>query len=91
MSLLEYNLFDADVQPPKLVPDYKSTVLRAPQQPLVLLKQSLSELTGPVFGDFELGEFDHDLTKNAIKNAEPACSAYTYRNLAGQFGRAICA
>jgi protocatechuate 3,4-dioxygenase, beta subunit len=71
MSLLEYNLFDADVQPSKLVPDYKSTVLRAPQQPLVLLKQSLSELTGPVFGDFELGEFDHDLTKNAIKNAEP--------------------
>jgi protocatechuate 3,4-dioxygenase, beta subunit len=71
MRLLEYNLFDADVQPPKLVHDYKSTVLRAPQKPLILLKQSLAELSGPVFGDFELGEFDHDLTKNAIKNAEP--------------------
>ncbi len=62
MSQLIYNTFDYEVQPPRLAPDYKSTVLRAPSKPLVVVKQSLSELTGPVFGDFNLGEFDHDLT-----------------------------
>lgn len=71
MSILVYNNFDLDVQPPKLFPDYKSTILRAPTKPLVVLKQSLAELTGPVFGDFELGELDHDLTRNSIKNAAP--------------------
>ena len=71
MTHLIYNQFDYEVHPPRLSPDYKSTVLRAPSQPLVVLKQSLSELTGPLFGDFKLGEFDHDLTKNSIKNGEP--------------------
>ena len=71
MTHLIYNQFDYEVHPPRLSPEYKSTVLRAPSQPLVVLKQSLSELTGPLFGDFKLGEFDNDLTKNAIKNGEP--------------------
>lgn len=63
--------FDMSVQPPYLAPDYKSTPLRAPQKELILLKKSLSDLTSPVFHDFELGALDHDLTKNAIKNGEP--------------------
>lgn len=71
MSTIIYNHFDPEVQPTRLYPDYTSTVLRAPLEPLVLLKQSLSELTGPVFGDFNLGEFDNDLTKNAMRNGEP--------------------
>ena len=71
MSELIYNKFDMDVHPPRLSVDYKSTVLRAPSKPLVLLKQSLTELSGPVFGDIELGEFDADLTKNARVNGEP--------------------
>jgi protocatechuate 3,4-dioxygenase beta subunit len=71
MSNLIYNLFDEEVQPPRLYPAYKSTVLRAPTKPLVLLKQRFSELTGPVFGDFELGSLDHDLTRNARVNGEP--------------------
>lgn len=71
MSSIIYNLFDREVQPPYLSPQYKSTVLRAPSKPLVVLKQSLSELSGPLFGDFKLGTFDNDLTKNAIKNGEP--------------------
>lgn len=71
MTPLLYNTFDYEVQPERLFPDYKSTILRAPTKPLILLKQSLSERTGPVFGDFNLGEFDYDLTKNAIINGEP--------------------
>jgi protocatechuate 3,4-dioxygenase beta subunit len=54
-----------------LAPDYKSTRLRAPKKELVLVKKSLSDLTSPVFNDFELGPLDNDLTKNAIKNGEP--------------------
>jgi protocatechuate 3,4-dioxygenase, beta subunit len=71
MNAIEYYLFDSAVQPAKLVPDYKSTILRAPSKPLFVLKQTLAELSGPIFGDFELGEFDHDLTKNSIKSGEP--------------------
>ena len=66
-----YNPLDSSVHPPKLYPDYKSTILRAPAKPLVLLRQSLAELSGPIFEDLQLGSLDHDLTKNARKNGEP--------------------
>ena len=36
--------------------------MRAPSKPLLLLPPTLSELTGPVFGDETVGEHDHDLT-----------------------------
>src|SRR5256885_12316725 len=51
--------------PPYLRTGYKRTVLRAPSQPLVVPKlgPDAIELTGPVFGDQELGLLDHDLTK----------------------------
>jgi protocatechuate 3,4-dioxygenase beta subunit len=54
---------DADGQPPYLFPDYGATRLRAPTKPLLLLPHTLSELTGPVFGDDAAGELDHDLTR----------------------------
>jgi protocatechuate 3,4-dioxygenase beta subunit len=50
-------------QPPYLFPDYRATRLRAPSKPLLLLPHTLSELTGPVFGDGTVGELDHDLTR----------------------------
>ena len=49
--------------PPLLYPDYVGTRLRAPKSPLVLLPSSLSELTGPVYGDGALAETDADLTR----------------------------
>lgn len=49
--------------PPHLYPPYRSTVLRAPTRPLVLLPNRLSERTGPVFGDGQIGPLDHDLTR----------------------------
>ena len=49
--------------PPSLSPDYKSTVLRAPSRPLVLIPQTLSELTGPVYGHSDVLAGESDLTK----------------------------
>jgi len=65
------NKRDWEVQPPYLYPEYKSTVWRAPTKPLVPIKHTLSELTGPVFGQQLIQPFDHDLTLNARKNGEP--------------------
>ncbi|MEN9909660.1 MAG: protocatechuate 3,4-dioxygenase subunit beta [Bacteroidota bacterium] len=62
---------DIEVHPPKLYTEYTSTILRAPSKPMILLKKSLTERTGPLFQDFNLGALDHDLTKNSIKNGEP--------------------
>src|SRR5215207_353335 len=49
--------------PPYLHPDYVSTRKRAPRRPLVPLPQTLSEVTGPVYGHERVGELDHDLTR----------------------------
>jgi protocatechuate 3,4-dioxygenase beta subunit len=62
---------DWRTQPPLIFPDYKSTVLRGPTKPLIPLKQTLSELTGPVYGHDSVGPLDADLTMNARKNGEP--------------------
>ncbi|GAB3568137.1 protocatechuate 3,4-dioxygenase subunit beta [Amycolatopsis endophytica] len=44
-------------------PGYRSTQLRHPKQPLVLLPQMLTEVTGPLLGPGRLGELDNDLTR----------------------------
>lgn len=62
---------DWDSQPPYVHPEYKSTVLRGPTKPLVPIPQSLSELTGPVYGHEAVGDLDSDLTRNARVNGEP--------------------
>ena len=56
MSTILFSM-DESVHPPKLYPDYKSTVLRAPSHPMIVLPQGLSEMSGPVFGDYQLGEY----------------------------------
>ncbi len=62
---------DWDSHPPMISPEYKSTLLRAPKKPLIPIKQSLSELTGPAYGHEALDPLDNDLTKNARKSGEP--------------------
>jgi protocatechuate 3,4-dioxygenase beta subunit len=52
----------AGVHPPLLSPGYRSTVTRAPSQPLVLLPHNLTEVTGPLLGEGRVGPDDHDLT-----------------------------
>lgn len=56
-------LRDDEVHPPLDSPGYLSTRLRAPVFPLVPLPQALTEITGPLLGDDEVGEADHDLTR----------------------------
>ncbi|PYM77269.1 MAG: protocatechuate 3,4-dioxygenase subunit beta [Candidatus Rokuibacteriota bacterium] len=51
-----------DVHPPYLYPDYKSTRLRAPAQPLVRVAPSPLETAGPVFPKRFVGESEADLT-----------------------------
>ena len=62
-SLLESVRDGQGPHPPYLYPDYRSTQLRGPKRPLLLLPHTLSELTGPVFGHDSVGELDHDLTR----------------------------
>jgi protocatechuate 3,4-dioxygenase beta subunit len=53
---------EADVHPPYLYPDYKATRLRAPEKPLVILPESLSQVTAPAYGHGRVRPLDHDLT-----------------------------
>jgi protocatechuate 3,4-dioxygenase beta subunit len=71
MTTPPFRARDWSIHPPLVHPPYKSTVLRAPQKPLVPLQHSLAELTGPVYGHDNLGPLDHDLTRNARKTGEP--------------------
>jgi protocatechuate 3,4-dioxygenase, beta subunit len=49
--------------PPYLYPAYRSTQLRSPKRPLVIIPQTLSELSGPVFGHEACKPGDDDLTR----------------------------
>ncbi len=51
------------VDPPLDWPGYRSTELRAPKQPLVVLPATLTEITGPLLGEGRIGPLDHDLTR----------------------------
>lgn len=62
---------DRSIHPPYLHPHYVSTIKRSPQKPLVILPQTLSELTGPVYGHDDIRPLDNDLTQNAIVNGNP--------------------
>lgn len=50
-------------QPDYLHAPYRSSILRSPRQPLIVVPQTLSELSGPVFGHGAIARFDNDLTK----------------------------
>src|SRR5215210_7847663 len=49
--------------PPLDYPDYRSTALRHPRQPLVRLAPTETEVTGPQLGELRPGPLDHDLTR----------------------------
>ncbi|HEY7433205.1 MAG TPA: protocatechuate 3,4-dioxygenase subunit beta [Streptosporangiaceae bacterium] len=52
----------AGVHPPLDFPAYRATALRHPSQPLVLLPQGLTEITGPLLGAERAAPTDADLT-----------------------------
>jgi protocatechuate 3,4-dioxygenase beta subunit len=48
--------------PAYLSPEYKSTVQRSPRKPLIAIPQTLSEITGPVYGHSDVKAQEADLT-----------------------------
>ncbi|TKT80202.1 protocatechuate 3,4-dioxygenase subunit beta [Aquamicrobium sp. LC103] len=63
---------DREWHPAAFTPGYKTSVLRSPQKALLSLDNTLSEITGPVFGHNILGELDADLIHNFAKPGESA-------------------
>ena len=63
LDRLPFQVPQPGTHPPSDTPDYRSTALRHPKQPLVIVPQTLSELTGPAFGSGDVGPLDHDLTR----------------------------
>ncbi|KAE8762624.1 protocatechuate 3,4-dioxygenase subunit beta [Georgenia thermotolerans] len=59
------------VHPPLDSPEYRSTALRHPTQPLVLLPQRLTELTAPVFAGVTVHAGENDLTRAHGGPGEP--------------------
>jgi protocatechuate 3,4-dioxygenase, beta subunit len=57
-----YDREGADAHPPLDFAPYKSTALRHPNQPLMYLPQSVTEVTGPRLGDERVLAGDDDLT-----------------------------
>jgi len=63
---------DLNWQPKAFVPEYKTSILRSPKRALISMPNTISEITGPVFGHNILGELDNDLIHNFAKNGESA-------------------
>lgn len=57
--------------PPALTPDYKTSVARSPRLPLLSLRGSLSETTGPAFGHADIDPLDNDLLRNFATTGDP--------------------
>jgi len=53
----------AGTHPPNDSPGYRSTALRHPKEPLVIIPQTLTELTGPAYPYGRIGTSDSDLTR----------------------------
>ena len=49
--------------PPNDTPGYRSTALRHPKEPLIVIPHTLSELTGPVYPYGKIEASDNDLTR----------------------------
>jgi len=63
--------------PPALTPGYKTSVLRSPRHAPIAFGETLSEITGPVFGHDILGPLDNDLIHNFAKAGESAIGPRT--------------
>lgn len=71
MTPAEYYQRNRSRHPAALTPGYKTSVARSPRFAPISLEQSVSELTGPVFGHADLGPHDHDLILNYAKTGDP--------------------
>lgn len=53
-----------EVHPVAYDPGYKTSVTRSPRFALVSIEQTLSDVTGPIFGEDAIGALDNDLINN---------------------------
>ena len=60
---MKYPRPSAGTHPPNDSPGYRSTILRHPKEPLVVIPHTLSELTGPVYPYGRMEASDSDLTR----------------------------
>ena len=58
------------LHPPAFTPDYKTSVARSPRYSLISLQNSVSEITGPRFGQNDIDAGDNDLLTNYAKAGE---------------------
>ncbi|GGX42055.1 protocatechuate 3,4-dioxygenase subunit beta [Tateyamaria omphalii] len=63
---------DRSWHPAAHFPDYKSSIYRSPQKPLIKAPPSQNEDSGPVFGHDMLGPLDNDLIRNFAAPGELA-------------------
>jgi len=82
---------DREWQPPAFTPWYKTSILRSPQKALISLDNTISEITGPVFGHNMLGALDDDLIHNFAKPGESAIGERTivYGRVLDERGRGV--
>jgi protocatechuate 3,4-dioxygenase, beta subunit len=71
VSPVEFFQRDRSLHPPAYAPGYKTSVTRSPTKALLSLQNSLSEVTGPVFGQNDIGLLDNDLIRNYAKTGDP--------------------
>jgi protocatechuate 3,4-dioxygenase, beta subunit len=70
MNIRPYKPRDWKSHPPYRFDGYASSMKRAPLKRLVPMKQTLSEITGPLFGHEAVQPDDDDLTRNAATGVE---------------------
>src|ERR687891_2521708 len=70
MNFQLYTRRDWKPHPPYRYEGYKSSIKRAPLKRLVPLRQTLFQVTGPIFGHETGQEEDSDLTRNAATGGE---------------------
>src|SRR6478736_2844123 len=68
-DLAQYRRPFWDTQPGYRFDPYGSTQLRSPNEPLIVVPQTLSEITGPAFGGAFVKQGDNDLTRIASADA----------------------
>jgi protocatechuate 3,4-dioxygenase beta subunit len=58
-----YSRVGNGADPPYLAPEYRSTRTRSPARPLIVIPQTLSEITGPIYGHNDVLPEEADLTR----------------------------
>lgn len=78
-------------QPEALTPQYKTSVVRSPSRALLSMPQTLSEVTGPAFGQNMIGPLDNDLILNFAKSGESAIGPriIVYGRVLDETGRGV--